>query len=800
MGLMSSIARTEARALALDGLRRTGATVVSQIESLMFQERQRCEALAAVASDYNGNEAELKRLIPALLADRQVGHLVAGGGIWPEPYAFDTTSERHSFFWGREPDGRLVFYDDYNDPDGPGYHAEAWYVPAKYLPQAVYWSRSYVDPYSKEPMVTCTVPYRNEDQAIAGVATVDLRLDGLRELLDRHGSQVGGYVMALDRSNVFLAHPQPEQVREERPEGGEGPRTAFLTAQELSQRQPALGGLAEHLEERRAARSALSTSSILVDMLDQGSYQIDRAYAELLVGESKGTQTDSQAQVIGLVDDPVLGEDAVALVFRVPSLSWQVVVAVPEAQLTAGSDRLSVTMAIWSAMLLLLVVIILGVVIHFQLTRPIARLSHNLEEASGTDRLDPQIVGRTDEIGELARRFQIRGEQLARAARECMVAAEAKSQFLANMSHEIRTPMNGILGAAHLLQTSELDASQSEHVGIIADSGQALLAVVNDILDISKIESGTYDIVSRPFAPERFFNSIAGLITPLAHNRDLEFTLNLSGTFPAAVLGDEDRLRQVLLNLLSNALKFTEKGSVALVVTGRPAVQGLALDIRVTDTGIGIPESQLEHIFEAFSQVEGDDRRRFGGTGLGLSISRQLSQLMGGSLSVTSRVGAGSTFVLELTLPTASAQDIEQAKPTDLTNEQFSAAVLVVEDNLVNQRVISAILGKLGLTVTIAENGVQALERCRDASFDLIFMDMQMPEMDGLEASRRLRSEQIIADGVPIIAFTANVLPGTEEECLAAGMNAYLTKPVVSENLLEVINRFQVAASNQQTA
>lgn len=786
MTLMTSIAQHEARELSLAGMRRSGETVVAQIEQLLYQERQRCEGLATVAAQLQGDADAIRALVPSLLVDGAVGHLVAGGGIWPEPGRFWPGQERASFFWGREPDGNLTFYDDYNDPDGPGYHNEAWYVPAMHMPDRPYWSRSYVDPYSNEPMVTCTVAYRDQDGVVAGAATVDLRLDALRDVMKRHSDDVGGYIMALDRANVFLAHPDPSAVREERLVAGEAPAISYLTIGEFAQRHAGLAALATLMNDDMRAHMAQAPPSQLITALDEGSYQIDADYARLLVAEASGAVDNHPVELIALDDDPLLGQRALAMMICVPEIAWRVVVVVPEQELTAASDRLSSVMAWWSGGLLVSVIVLLGLILHALVTRPIARLTRAID-SDAADPLPDSVLQRGDEIGELARRFEQRSTQLAEAARAARAAGEAKSQFLANMSHEIRTPMNGMLGAARLLDETKLDDEQREQLDTVTDSCQALLTVVNDILDLSKIESGTYQIIARAFDPSALFRTTAGLMEPVATKSGLDFSVTIAETLPADLVGDEDRIRQIILNLLSNACKFTESGVVRLEVDADVIGEQCDLVIAVTDSGIGIPPDRLEEVFGAFAQVEGDDRRRFGGTGLGLSISRHLCRLMGGELSVSSDVGVGSTFTARLPLPLSRSTVQRRSQRVRLQDWAFTGRVLVVEDNVVNQRVITAMLDRLGFSVQVAEHGQEALDRCAEETFDVVFMDMQMPVMDGLEAAQRLRADGLVADTTPIIAFTANVHEGVEEICARAGMHQYVSKPVSPERLVEVL-------------
>ncbi|MFO0604908.1 MAG: ATP-binding protein [Polyangiales bacterium] len=371
-------------------------------------------------------------------------------------------------------------------------------------------------------------------------------------------------------------------------------------------------------------------------------------------------------------------------------------------------------------------------------------------------------------------------EALVRERDRAEAASAAKGQFLANMSHEVRTPLNGILGMAALLAETPLAPEPREYAQVIRSSAAALLAVVNDILDVSKVEAGMMTVESLPFDLRAACEEVVSLCGQLAAARGVELALDYDPACPALLVGDGGRLRQVMLNLVSNAIRFTPAGSVRLVVREREALPGAsALSLAVADTGVGIAADKLEYVFEKFTQADPSTTRRFGGTGLGLAISRALVELMGGSLTVASEQGRGSTFTACLTLPHAeAAATVAPAAGRAWRPLTRPAHVLVVEDNPTNQRVAVQLLRKLGATAEVAGDGAEGVARARDGRFDVVLMDYHMPEMDGLAATRAIRALGTPAASLPILALTASAMEADRRACAAAGMTGYLSKPI----------------------
>lgn len=943
----------EAQALRLNA--EIGRKIVLNFGERLSATRAVAMSIAEVSKSLPPVPELYQTVIPEALNLPGYEDLIAGGGYWPEPRKFDPTLARRSFFWGRDGDGKLLYYDDYNDPMGPGYHNEEWYVPAKYvLPGDVYWSRSYMDPYSFESMVTCTAPVWVGVE-LKGVTTVDLRLTGLSDFMSEQAKAIGGYAFALDQHNRLISFPRPDIGKRVTLDSNSKRIEEYLLVHELAAKYTGFSAIADAIatfDKVRASGVRESSGDAypqLAARIDAESYQINETEAQTIASNIlfEGEEQIDPVQ-FPITKDSILGQTAIGSLFSVPGTDWKVVVVTPEQHSRLAFVEISQRIAMWMAILTAIVCLLAYYFFHLELFRPVGLLTKELQRLASGDKDTARIrFNRNNELGLLAHWFNVRTARLAstldqlqqknialkRASETAEEASRSKNVFLASMSHEIRTPMNAIIGMSSILSETRLSSEQSDYVRTIDTSAQSLLSLINDIMDFSKIEAGRLDLESIDFDARDVLEQVSDLVAFQAEERGNDLVCQFNPRSSAYVNGDPGRLRQILLNLATNAIKFTSGGSVNIHGDlKREEAEFIRLEFEIRDTGIGIAPETHERLFQPFSQGEDSTTRKFGGTGLGLAICKRLCSMMDGEISVESVPGLGSTFrfyvkmkvpenerpfpelpnmrhalildaseihrsALQTILESWSfrvyqAHDLEEAnsiiqknakidlvfvaslsgellsavrslhavassRTLDIvtyTSHQFapSAAtmsaerivdslkkplkysqahrillrmskraqnndppvsserkpsetgkalqpirILVAEDNLVNQKVAERLLKRLEVGCEIVSDGAQALHAVQKSDFDLVFMDWQMPVMDGLEATRQIRRLGGKYRTLPIISVTANAMEGDADACLEAGMDDYLSKPITPEKLRGMLEKWLPGLSRQ---
>jgi signal transduction histidine kinase len=774
--------------VAKQQVRKSGESMVAVLGKRLTTAESTVNAMARVAESLPAIDKLHHQIIKSIIDYDDSGHFIAGGGIWPEPFMYDSKKAKYSFFWGRNQEGELEFFDDYNDPQSNGYHYEEWYSPSSLLkPGKIYWSRSYMDPYSLESMVTVTAPMSRGGE-FYGAATLDLTLDGMDKLLAEESAKFGGYAYALDRNGTFISHPD-ESVSKKRTHTVNGKNEVQFTnisdvSKENSSIQDVTAALLETENISRLNKEMNSKALALASYSQNiGTYEAHRIISTIEDPLKLKSYGETFLKEFIAENDSIFKQPVLINVFHVPNAYWKVVTVTPMNLVDQSSDR--ITRAVVTGFIL---VIVLGLLIglfsiQIILINPIKKMQHQIsEEGEG-------IITDIDssELGELAVRFNTNNSALISANAEleesvnkAEQATLAKAQFLANMSHEIRTPMNGVTGMLNLLQDSKLTEQQMHYANVAINSADSLLILINDILDFSKIESGKMDIECIDFNIRDALMDFFPSMHHLADQKGLDLILDLSGLEVDWIRSDLGRIRQILTNLISNAVKFTSDGHVLVKISIKDVNEmGLILFAAVTDTGIGIDEDKIEILFDSFSQVDESTTRKYGGTGLGLSISKQLCELMEGSISAKSKVDEGSRFDFTLKLERG-----EVIYSEDIATVLENKKIIVYDNNTKKDAGLLNILKLCGAQVT-SNNLEEDLILSLESKFDFLLVDIKKinKNYDTRQEFKNIK-KICVNNKIKVVGLTTVISPTYAEYYEDLGCDKVLLMPVTEDALM----------------
>ena len=804
--------------------RQLGHRIVAELGQRVASTEAITKNLARLGETLDKDPEKFKKVIPDII-DFSGDAKIAGGGIWPEPFTFDPKLNRRSFFWGRENDGRLKYFDDYNDMNGPGYHNEEWYVPARYLKKdQVYWSKSYMDPYSYEPMVTCTAPIF-VDGNFARVSTIDIKLTGLDEFFREKVESSGGYIFALDRNNKLLSFPNKQIAKHFNKDESGKTTEEFMNITELSQKYSDLDPVEKQLTNinREVFKTEGDKSEItdVAEKISSGSYQINKQEGEIIAAYLKG-KISANEDKIQLKNDPILNKQSLIYTFVMPSTGWKVLVVTPLEKVNAVAREVTLQILKFVILLEFVILLLMLLVTGKIITQPLADMSQKLNTVSEDD-LEGIILteeSRPDEIGHLAYEINKRStaikdainklkesnlvleervtertkeiEEALLQLKEAKIKAEnanqSKSNFLANMSHEIRTPLNAILGYTDLLFKQIDDPKHKTYISTIKNGGQCLLNLINDILDLSKVEAGKIQLQEKPVIVEQLFKTAMDQFVDFAFRKNIQLHLKIDKDIPKSLILDDYRVRQVLTNLIGNAVKFTSEGEVSISVDSYSSEGNFCFSVK--DSGIGIPEDKLSHIFENFEQV--DNAHSESGTGLGLAITKRLVELMNGSISVKSSENEGSQFFVELTaISRAEEDDLIADNDSKIINANYQfhkSKILITDDIETNRDLLATYLEGQPFEIIFATGGQEAIDMAKTEKPDLVLMDMKMPDIDGFTATKTIKENEETAQ-IPVIAVTAAAMKSSEDE-IRGMCDGYLKKPITQEELTKELIKF----------
>ncbi|RED49056.1 ATP-binding protein [Aestuariispira insulae] len=923
-----------------DLVEQAGTGLVTELGQQVEATEALTRSIASLVERLPFDEKLYKQVVPHLMKTGGNEEIIAGGGVWPEPYQFDPSRERRSFFWARKFDNQLKYYDDYNAPEGLGYHREEWYVPAKYVGRdRCFWSKSYMDPYSLEPMVTCSVPMHREEEMV-GVATVDVKLAGLQQFFATRAEKLGGYAFAVDRNNKFLSYPALDMVKVVNVPGKQNQAREFVTVREFATRHPDFKPIAARLQEFSDQLLSLAQEHGgydpgLSELIANESYQINRHEAQMIsatfadpLSPGNGAGDFKSSVRFSMSKDLILGEPVLVSMFIMPKVYWKIVVVTPQQPLI---DRASeVTGQILTVLIAIILVSMAGAFLWLRraLVRPLAAMTGEISASplggvsvrplrekgfteidllgSTINRMRDQLSMSFEELRESENRFRLIAESLPeglviarrsdgkvlylnrrlrelfaippeedehklrfldfyddpadraqlllklqttnvvsdfviparrldgtrfwmsvstcaisfmgedalvtgvidvtkrkqaedevalyRSHLEQMVeertaelegakqvalqAAAAKQNFLANMSHEIRTPLNSIVGIGHLLLMKEHLPAQNRYLLNLNKAGKILLKIINDILDITKMDVGKLKAEAVEFDLDDVLDDLSIHIRPMLAEKSIDAYLLRPANLDRKLVGDPLKLQQVLLNLITNAIKFTHQGYVECDIRFDPLDGDRAeLFFNVRDTGIGIPKDKMESIFNAFTQADSATTREYGGTGLGLAISKTLVQLMGGSISVESKPGEGSCFRFQVPMGLA-AQD----KENPFAGLDSPVHVLTISNDERELNSLERLFSRLSMMPVTAGFDAGAVDILKAAAvsdhpFEVLLMDWDQDKpakqamLAGLKASG-------VRDKLAVIAVTQSITTEDERMLDTGILDAVLSRPV----------------------